>query len=429
MSNWLAFGTGVGIELASNGLRVVVARVRPSSVEVPGAHLIENHHERPAAEWGREYAEFLSRHGAAHLAATVILPRRDVIVRVVALPGVESKDTEAALRLQIDTMHPYAEGDAAWSWARIGKTNSILVALARQSYIDRQLELLTEAGVKVASFTVSAAAVYGALRLHGAPPAEGFAGLLETEAGVEVYGESAARPVYSASVPDSWERAALVARSELRLERLEPRELTEVLPKPVAAPDNLSSTFGTAYAAALASACPRYALSANLLPQSMRQQSSRLIYAPTLALGALLMAGLAGLGFYSRYEDKRYLEALHNEIQTLEPRVKRLEQVDKRMEQTRQRMRTLDAFQARTRNDLDAVKEVTRVVPPPAWLNTMELTRTTLTIAGESDQATGLLKSIDSSAQFQNSEFVVPLNRVGNTEIFRIRAAREGGPR
>lgn len=429
MSKWLAFGTGAGIEIGARQLRATVVRVRPSGVDVLGAHVIEDFHERPAAEWGREYSEFLSRHGAGHLAATVILPRRDVIVRVVTLPGVDPKDMEAALRLQIDTMHPYAEGDAAWTAARIGKTHSMLVAIARQGHIDRQLELLTEAGIKVASFTVSAAAIYGAVRLYGAPPAEGLMGLMDTGTGIEVYGESQARPVYSASISDSWERAALMARSELRLEQLEPRELAEVLPRPAARPGNFAPVHHMAYAAGIASACPRYSLAANLLPQGMRKQSSRLIYAPTLALGSLLLVGMAALGFYGRYEDGKYLDALNNEIKALDPRVRRLQQVEQRIEQARQRIRTLDTFQARTKNDLDAVKEVTRVVPPPAWLNTMELTRTTLTIAGESDQATGLLKSIDSSAQFQNSEFVVPLNRVGNTEIFRIRAAREGGPR
>lgn len=129
---------------------------------------------------------------------------------------------------------------------------------------------------------------------------------------------------------------------------------------------------------------------------------------------------------YGRYEDKKYLELLNGEIKSLEPRVQRLQQVERRIAQNRQRMRQLDTFQSRTKADLDALKEVTRVVPPPAWLNTLELTRSTLMIAGESDQAVGLLKAIDSSAQFQNSEFVVPLSRVGPTEIFRIRAAREG---
>jgi hypothetical protein len=49
-----------------------------------------------------------------------------------------------------------------------------------------------------------------------------------------------------------------------------------------------------------------------------------------------------------------------------------------------------------------------------------------MVVAGEADQATGLLKALDSSPQFESSEFLVPLNRIGNTEIFRIRSAREG---
>ncbi len=426
MSNWLAFGAGIGIEIASNQLRVTVVRVRPSGVDVAGAHVIENYQERPAAEWGREYSEFVSRHGAGHLAATVVLPRREVIVRMVTLPGVEPRDMEAALRLQIDTMHPYAEGDAAWTSARIGKTHSLLVGIARQSYVDRQLELLAEAGVKVASFTFSAAAIYGSLRLHGAPPSEGFAGLMETEGGIEVYGESPARPIYSAAFSESWERAALTARAELRLEQLEPRDLADIAPKPGTHPANFSAVHLMSYAGAMAAACPRYALPANLLPMSMRKQSSRLIYVPTLALGALLLLGMVALGFYGRWEDRKYLDSLNNEIKTLEPRVRRLQQVEQRIAQARQRMKLLDSFQTRTKNDLDAVKEVTRVVPAPTWLNTLELTRSTLVISGESDQATSLLKAIDSSNQFQNSEFAVPLSRAGQVEIFRIRAAREG---
>jgi Tfp pilus assembly protein PilN len=183
-----------------------------------------------------------------------------------------------------------------------------------------------------------------------------------------------------------------------------------------------------AYLGALAAACPRYSLGANLLPEALRKQSSKWIYAPSLALGAVLLAGMVGLGFYQRYEDSKYLEKLNAEVQFLEPRARQLQHIERRVAQARDKMRLLDQFQARTRTDLDAVKEVTRLVPPPAWLNMMELNRTTLTIGGEADQATGLLKALDSSAQFHNSEFVIPLSRVGNVESFRIRAGREGQP-
>ncbi|MBL8234137.1 MAG: hypothetical protein JNL98_36915 [Bryobacterales bacterium] len=430
LRSWLAFGTGVGIEIAGADLRVAVVRVRPSGIDVLGTLLIEHYQERPAAEWGNEYMAFLRQHGASHLSATVALPRREVIVRTIALPGVGSSEIEAALLLQVDTLHPYPEGEAAWSWAKLTDSGSVLAGLARQSVIDRYAERFAEAGVKIASFSFSAALYYGALRLMATPPREGFAGLTETPNGVEVYGESTARPVYSATYLEPWERAAVLAISELRLtSAVQPRELVELIPPPrrvPAADAPLTRSHTLAYLAALAAACPRLALPINLLPASMRVQSSRWIYVPTIILGVLLIAGLAALGMYSRYEDQKYLKALEAEIASLEPRAKMVSRLDSRTEQARKQVELLDRFQSRTKTDLEALREATKVIAPPAWLNTLELSRTAMVVAGEADQATGLLKALDSSPQFQGSEFLVPLSRMGNTEVFRIRSAREG---
>src|SRR5581483_4727617 len=92
----LAFGSGIGIEIGAADLEVAAARVRPSSVHVLGRLTLPRYAERPAAEWGADYLRFLKTVGMAHLSATVLLPRRDVIVRQVALPGIASKDREAA---------------------------------------------------------------------------------------------------------------------------------------------------------------------------------------------------------------------------------------------------------------------------------------------------------------------------------------------
>ncbi len=424
--SWQAFGTGVGIELTADRLRVAVVKVRPGGVDLLAAHTIEDFTRRPAAEWGNEYSAFLRQHGVAHLTAAVLLPRRDVLVRVVNLPGVQAKDFEAALALQIDTLHPYPEGEAAWTWARLGKTSSALVVIARQAQVERLAELFAEAGIKISAFTASAAAMYGALRLYGTPPAEGFLGLMESESGVEAYGESPAKPAYSAVYEQSWERAAALASAELRLTgETSVRELAGLLPSPRRAVEGAQS-YPLAYLAALTAACPRLALPANLLPAAQRSTSSRLIYAPTLALGVLLIAGLAALGLYTRYEDAKYLKIVQTETARLEPRAKLVSQLDQRAAGARSRIDLLDRFASRTKNDLDALREATRLIAPPAWLNTLELTRTSLVVAGEADQASGLLKAIDSSAQFQNSEFLIPISRVGNQEVFRIRSAREG---
>src|SRR3954453_23392777 len=96
----MAFGSGVGVEIGATDLEVVAARVRASRIQVLGRLTISDYPSRPAAEWGAEYTRFLKRMGAGHLSATVLLPRREVIVRQIALPGVAPKDLEGAIRLQ-----------------------------------------------------------------------------------------------------------------------------------------------------------------------------------------------------------------------------------------------------------------------------------------------------------------------------------------
>ena len=70
---------------------------------------------------------------------------------------------------------------------------------------------------------------------------------------------------------------------------------------------------------------------------------------------------------------------------------------------------------------------MTRILPPPAWLNLLEITRTQVTLAGETPQAAPLLQAIDASPLFQGSEFVIPPSRIANAEAFRIRTNRETG--
>lgn len=426
---WLAAGAGVGIEVGARALRVVVVRVRPTGVRVLGATTIDGFRERPATEWGAEYAAFLKKSGAAHMVASVVLPRQEVIVRQLNLPGVSNNDLGAAIGFQLDSLHPYPEDEVKAAWARIDRRAAVLVAIVRRTLIERYAELFAEAGIKIASFTVSAAAIHSAVRLLSAPPAA-FLAHWETEDGVELYGESEAHPLFSASFDPPLERALALARSELRLDAAyEPAPLPQFLPAPRWAPVDFDFSPATlAYATALAGACPRLALAANLLPDEFRQTSSRAIYVPTVTLAGLLAVVLAALAISSSLENRRYLARLDAEIARLEPQAKRLSAVDSQTASSRARTQLLDDFRRRSRADLDALNELTRLLPAPAWLNSLELTRATANLSGEAEQAAGLLKTLDASPLFQNSEFTMGISRMGGAEIFRIRAQREGGP-
>ena len=424
----LAFGSGIGIEVGASDLEVVAVRVRPSRIQVAGRATIANYGERPAGEWGAEYANFLRSAGMSHVSATVLLPRREVIVRQIALVGVARRDRSAAIRLQLDTLHPYGDEEISWDWTAISDS-AVLVGIARREVIERYARLFTEAGVAVASFTFPAAAVHAAIRLDGSS-GQSFLALRRTATGsVEAYGESTSRPVFSAEFQVAPERAAALALAELRLPpETEPRTLEEVLPRPFTNPiENDLSRNALPYATALAGACPRLAPAANVLPPEHRRSSSRAIFIPSVVLGVFVILAVAALVTYSRIADQRYLRKLETEIAKLEPRARRATALDREMEATRARARLLDQFRGQTRADLDALQELTKLLAPPAWSNSITITRDQARVSGEAPQAAPLLRTLDASPLFENSEFL-GIGRGKDTETFQLRTNREKRP-
>ena len=428
--HWLAIGTAVGIEIGRESLNVTVAKARPSGVTILGEFGIPRFREQPASEWGADYANFLKKLEASHLAATVLLPRDEVVVRQVVLPGVSDRDLAAAIRFELDSLHPYSEGDPVFDWARIGKTSSILVGITRSEVIGQYATLFAEAGVKVASFTFSAATIYSALRLYSTPPAGGFLAIGPAAGEMETYGESEARPIFSARMSASSERARALAIAELRLPpETEPLALENALPKPMAAPAELDlSRTALPYAAALAGACPQLALSVNLLPKEQRHGSSRLRYIPTAVLACMLLLMSGALLAYPRIADRQYLALLQSEIQKLEPKAKDAVALDRLIATTRNRSQVLDNFRRQTKEDLEAVRELTQILKTPVWLFSLQLTRDSITITGEAEQAAPLLKVLDSSREFKGSDFTLPIARTGSGEGFSIRSTRQAGP-
>jgi Tfp pilus assembly protein PilN len=421
---YLAFGSGVGIEITgprgAETLRITAVRVRPNGARVLGGFSIENAAQQPAAEWGQAYSAFLKKLGMKHVVATVLLPREDVILRQVAIPGVSDKDLPAAIGFQMDGLHPYAENDVVSSWARLPGSSSVLVAIARRAALERYTSWFSEAGIKIASFTCAPAAIYSARRLFASAPPPEVLAVQEVNGRVELYGESPSHPLFSAAFDATPERAIGLACAELRLDPIttETRSFHALLGAEPPLP----------YAAALAGACSHLALSVNLLPADMRASNSRALWIPTAVAGALVLIAAGALAAYPSFEDRRYLRSLNAEIARIKPQAMLAAKLDKDIETARQRTILLDKLRRQSKADIDVLGEMTRILPPPIWLNTLEITRTQVTVAGETDQAAPLLKQIDASPFFEASEFSMqPMRASAGGETFRIRTNREAG--
>ncbi len=427
----LAFGSGIGIEIGPQSLEVVATRVRPSQIVVLGRLVIENFANRPAAEWGGEYARFTSSLGIGHLAATVLLPRREVIVRQVALPGVAAKDLEGAIRFQLDSLHPYGEEEIEWGWSQLA-FGAVLVGIVRREVVERYLGLFTEAGISVSSFTFSAAAVHAAIRLNGNGHGNGFVAMGRSATGaVEVYGESQSKPVFSAEFALPPERAAGLALAELRLPpETQPVRFEDILPKPAINPvENDLSRNALPYATALAGACPRLAPSANVLPADRRRTNSRAVLIPTMILAGLVLLVAGGVVGWQNYAERKYLRELNAEIAKIEPLARRADALDRQIAKARVQAEQLDRFRTQTRDDLDALNELTKIIVPPTWTSSINLTRDSVRITGATPAAAPLITVLDSSRFFGGSvpDYISRNSNSQGGEIFQIHTSRKVG--
>ena len=422
---WRSFGTGVGIEIGPEDLKVSLTVVRPGGIRVLDTLEILRYRERPAAEWGETYQEFLKKHKATHVSAAVVLPVSDCIARVVGLPGVPEKELASAVQYQLDGLHPFADEEAAHAFARLNapRQAAVSIAIAKHAVIEDYATLFDEAGIAVISFLSPAAAIYSALRVLQLPPAPQFLAIHEDPAGLLIYGESETHPIYCVQFPAGSDRAIHSATAQLRLPEEAPLARLAAL-LPLADREEVGGPIS--YAASLASALPSQALAVNLLPVSRRKTSSPWRWVPTIVLLVLLMGLGLAFSYYQEFENRRLLEKLDAEIARMQPRVVSVRNLDTQIEAARKRVQFLSTLAGYPQQDLDTLRELTRLMPMSAYVSRLDMTRTDVSIVGEIDQSLELLKMLDSSPYFKDSEFTTAPGRMPNgKELFQIRTRRE----
>jgi Tfp pilus assembly protein PilN len=97
--------------------------------------------------------------------------------------------------------------------------------------------------------------------------------------------------------------------------------------------------------------------------------------------------------------------------------------LDRDLDRTRTRAQLLDRLRNQTRGDLEVLNELTKLVEPPAWTNSINVARDSVRIMGEAPQAALLPKILDASPLFENSALDM-VNRGPNGEVFQIHTGR-----
>ena len=296
----------------------------------------------------------------------------------------------------------------------------VLTAITKRETLSFYTTLFAEAGVAIANVSPSAPLIWAGLRALNAPPEGGLLLWAERETAtgpaVEVYGESEARPCYSVAFDqtrlEDAARLRSLATSELRL---------DAATEPQALPD-------LALTAAVLSAVPRRALKLNLLPEAERTSSSRLWLVPTVFLLAVLALLTSVYLMQQNYQNQKLLDRLRKEIARVERYQAESVKLDADVLALRARIGLLDSMRQRTPEDLDTLLEMTRILAPPSWLMSLDLTRQNVAVAGEAPQADALLQTLDASPRLKESQHLMPVARTQGLDQFRIRSTRETPP-
>ena len=450
----LAGSTGCGIAVRGADLVAVAVRVERAGVAVLGRLRIPDFAERPPREWGPEYQGFLRQCGIKKKSATLCVPRQDVVLRTLDLPPMPARKLASSVAWQVPDLHPFGDEAVLHDWVlpegpggELAR-RKIPTIIARSATIDSYEKRFATAGIPLSSCTVAASALTAATRLRGTPVSKPI--LIADFEGtqLELYGRSAGNPLWSAMIdlggvtlegalrlalegmPGHGERPAGVAFAGAEIPSdpatgLSIVPLREMLPEPVRTSDGFDLVRdAVAYATAIESARPRSGLRLNLLPARRGTLLSLLPSGTTVVLGsALAIVGGAHLLLVA-VEDGNYAERLRKETAQLEADATGFAPDNAGDADLNDRLDWLRHRRDRAAHDLVTLREISRILPPSAWLTSLTLDDSNAVLTGVATNANPLLELIDASSNLGAPRFSMAPSRGDRGENFQVEATR-----
>jgi Tfp pilus assembly protein PilN len=462
---------GIGIEIRGGSLHAACVRTGWKGARVTDTLEIPSYRERGPAECGKEYREFLRRNGLQAPWTVFALPRTGVLVRPLRFPAAMEKDLARAVALQVDTLHPFEPGTVAWDFAQTTPRKAagrfslrqqsgtdaaapldIVVGIARADAVVEWVEWFEAAGIPVSQFALSTTLLLSAVgaALREGNSEEGAVAILHMRAdGCELIAHAPGRAAVSREIAETSQsnveaiaRELELARSELRLQPGESAALVlcgedvlsesslreacpafQIISAASLLPKGNASGSSLAVAAAMTAAQQGPAAPLNLLPAERRSYRPPLALTPTYALAGLVILLAVALGLRGGVQDWMYSRHLEREQAALRPQIEELERLQGARRETFDRVAALSGMRNSAGLPLELLDELTRTLPPDAWLQQLQYDGTAVTLSGTAQSASAVLQALSESSYLEAPQFAASLTRTPEgKEVFRIGA-------
>jgi Tfp pilus assembly protein PilN len=164
----------------------------------------------------------------------------------------------------------------------------------------------------------------------------------------------------------------------------------------------------------------------NLVPAALRYQRNYLQLVPTY--GLILLLALLGLFAWLRepYQQSLYAQRLDGVARRLAAEVRPVADQESRLNEISERLQILDTLMRGRDGNLEALRELSRVLPPGTFLTSYLCQDNVITISGFSDSAAAIQKLLEDSPVFRDAQFSSSITReVSGKDRFTLRAAIE----
>jgi Tfp pilus assembly protein PilN len=188
---------------------------------------------------------------------------------------------------------------------------------------------------------------------------------------------------------------------------LESREHV-ALPMENAALDS-SDRFGSISAALLG--LRKSAFRSNLIPEELRHRRNHTQWIPTYALlGIAVLLGVA-MAVRQPYQLTVYASQIDAEIQRIAPVASEVVNQQSELNKLSEKYRVLSGHFKNRDYALEAMRELTKLLPPTAWISNYSYQDGTVSITGLAVAATEIQKAVEDSPLFKDAQFTTATTR------------------
>jgi Tfp pilus assembly protein PilN len=434
--------TTVGAEIADQDLRIAVVRDFAGKRRLVRTEVLAGFLGLSDEDRGPALLAVFKRTKISGLNVHLSFPGNCGIVRDLEFPAAQALEANlrSAVTLQVESLSPWPVDeiywDCAWETEKGARSIVVHVGIVPRQVVDPWIGLFRSLGLALTGASLSSLSwAHGAITFWGTSrPAIVMAAENAYVEGTLIRDGRIHAATMEGSNPS--ELLPRCASQLMRSGRLESPEQLHVLVHGAAAPEteidasqlpvtagtDARNSFGAISTALLG--LTRSGFRLNLIPSPLRFQRNRLQLVPAYLLGSVLV--LLGLFAWLRepYQESLYAKQLDQESRRIAVEVRPVAQQEAQLNRASDRLKTLNSLIAARDGNLEALRELSRLLPPGTFLSSYSYQDKVVTISGVSESASAIQKLMEDSHVFHDAQFTSSITRdPSGKDRFSIRAA------